>query len=649
MIPILFEKTETSFTSNGIGRMADAISCVIQEERNGLFELTMTYPMTGIHYKELEEDRILFAQPRPGASNQAFRIYRITKPLNGQVTVYARHISYQLNKIVVMPYTAGTCAQALSFINNYAVGDCPFTFWTDKTGPASFKLRTPTSARAILGGTQGSILDVYGTGEYEWDMYAVKLHLYRGNDNGVTIRYGKNLTGLKNDSSLENTYTAIVPYFANENVVVTLPEKILFGDHIHDYSNIMAVPVDFSSEFQNTVPTETQLRVAGTAYLNKSKNWKPGENITVNFVNLADTEEYKNVSVLQRVNLCDTVTVIHPELGVDAKTKVIKVKYNVLKERYDSIELGDTNTNLAKAVMEASGILEAVPTKTALQQAIDHATELISGGLGGHIVINRNADGEPEELLIMDTDDPETAVNVWRWNLGGLGHSHTGYNGPFDDVALTQDGRINASMIAAGTLDANLIRAGTIRDLSGLNWWNLESGDMHISAESFIDTEDFVTRAELDVEADRIASEVVELVGSGIFFNCIPIDNANGTVTIRAHVYLNREDATETFEPYYFRWWKKTEDGKEYLGYGYEITVSKHDYGYGGEVEAVFVILENRYPVNQQGKWIFTMAGSYYTMAVTRGTLTFEQGHPMVLSGSSGSGNVYPIFGYDYY
>ena len=172
---------------------------------------------------------------------------------------------------------------------------------------------------------------------------------------------------------------------------------------------------------------------------------------------------------------------------------------------------------------------------------------------------------------------------------------------------------------------------------------------MTISAESFIDTENFVTRAELQVETDRIATEVVEQVGSGIFFNCMPIDNANGTTTIVAHVYLNRNDATHTFAPYYFRWYKKTEDGKEYLGYGYEITVDNREYGYGGEIEAVFVILEDRYPINRQGKWLFTMFGSYFTMETSQGTLMFYQGHPLALSNSNEEQEVHPIFGYDYY
>lgn len=647
MIPILFESTESTFTSNGIGRLADAVSCVVKEERNGIFELSMQYPMSGIHFSEISEERLIFAQPRPGAANQAFRIYEVSKPINGIVTVNARHISYLLNKTVVMPYTAGSCTAALAAINNNVVGSSPFSYWTDKTATATFNLTVPTSVRAMLGGQTGSILDTFGTGEYEWDMYTVKLHLHRGQDNGVTIRYGKNLTDITDETSTENVYTAIVPYYNGENTVVTLPERVLYGSHIYDYSNVLIVPVDLSSRF-DTVPTVEQLRSAAQTYLNHSENWKLSHNIKVSFVNLADTEEYKNVAVLERVNLCDTVTIIHPTLGVEAQAEVIKVEYNVLAERYNSLELGDAQTNLSQAIIEASGIYDEVVTTSTMQTALAHATQLITGGLGGYVVLKPNANGEPEEILIMDSPDIGEAVNVIRMNRNGIAFSNSGYNPETFVTAWTIDGGFVADFITSGVMDANLIRAGVIRDRTGSNFWNLETGEMQISAESFIDTSNFVTQAQFTAEADRIATEVVEQVGSGIFFNCVPTNNNNGTTTINAHVYLNRNDATESFAPQFFRWYKKTEDGNVYLGYGYEITVNNDDYGYGGEVEAVFVMLEDRYPVTSQGRWVFTMFGSYFTLAVTQGSLAFSQGHPLVLSDSQGSGSVYPVFGYDY-
>lgn len=574
MIPILFASTATTFTTNGIGRLADAISCTITEERNGIYELTMKYPISGLHYADLAEEKILYAQPRPGGSNQAFRIYRISRPLNGVVTVDARHISYQLNKVVVMPFTAGSCAAALTGLKTNSVGSCPFDFSTDKSVTATFTVTSPASLRSLLGGTSGSILDVFGTGEYEWDNYTVKLWLHRGSDNGVTIRYGKNLTELRNDSSTGNVYTGIVPYYASGDTVVTLPEGALWGDHTTDYSQLMAVPVDLTSEFSaDTVPTEAQLRSAGQTYLANSTAWKLSNNITVSFVDLADTEEYKNVAVLQRVNLCDTVTVTDPDLGVSVKSKVIKVTYNVLTERYDSIELGDAETNLAESIIHAAGIGTTVPTTSAMQQAIDHATELITGGLGGHIVIKKNADGEPEEILIMDTDDTSTAVNVWRWNLNGLGHSSTGYNGPFTDIAITQDGQIVANYITSGTLTANIIRAGLLRSVINQDtYWDLDTGVFHLSS----------------ADAEQIA-EYVD--ASGLILS-MPYTINGFVVSFRAQLVTGSSDVTENYLSTCYSWWKRENNEITYLGNGYNFSFDLQDFNYGGSIILQFEAME---------------------------------------------------------
>ena len=567
MIPILFSATESSFTTNGIGRMADAISCIITEARNGIFELSMQYPVSGIHYSDLEEDRILFAQPRPGANNQAFTIYKISRPLNGIVTVSARHISYQLNKVTVMPFTAGSCSAALTGLKTNSIGTNPFTFTTDKSVTATFSVTVPSSLRSLLGGTSGSILETYGTGEFEWDMYTVKLWLHRGSNNGVTIRYGKNLTGLTNETNVENVYTGIVPYYASMDTVVVLPEGVIWGEHTTDYPNLMAVPVDLTSKFDaDTVPTVEQLRSAAQSYLASNDSWQISQSIKVNFVNLADTEEYKNVAVLQRVNLCDTVTVVHPELGVSATAKVIQVKYDVLNERYTEIELGDARTDLTQAIMQAAGISEGqIPNKSEMQAAIDHATSLITGGLGGHIVINRNANGEPEELLIMDTGDTSTAVNVWRWNLGGLGHSSTGYNGPFSDVAITQDGQIVADYITAGTLSANRVRAGLLTStLNPDTYWDLDTGTFHMSS------------------AD--AQQVAQYVDASGLILSMPYTINGFNVSFKAQLLSGDTDITTTYLASAYTWWKKENFELTYLGSGYTWVFDLQDFVYGGSI-----------------------------------------------------------------
>lgn len=449
MIPILFRSTETAFTSNGIGRLSDAISCEVTEERNGKYELQMDYPVTGAHYSDVALGNMIFVKPARYSTKQAFEIYEISKPINGKVTVNARHISYRLSNVPCMPFSATDVAGALSGLKSNAAESCPFTFWTNKATLGTYTQKVPASIRSRLGGTDGSILDVYGGGDYEWDMYTVKLWSRRGLDKGVTIRYGKNLTDLKQEESIEDTITGIVPYYSSENTTVTLPEKAIETEYAANYAYPRTIPLDLTSEFENEAPTVAQLRAAGAAYISSHNIGVPKVNLTVSFVNLADTEEYKDIAVLEDVSLCDTVTVLFDKLGVNSTARVIKTVYNVLTGRYKTIELGDAKATLPGRIAEQERQISETPS--VIQSAVEHATNLITGELGGYVVLHTNAQGKPYEILIMDTEDINTAVNVWRWNQAGWGHSSTGYNGPYT-LAATLDGGIVADYITSGTI-----------------------------------------------------------------------------------------------------------------------------------------------------------------------------------------------------
>lgn len=474
MIPILFEKNTSSFTTQGLGRLADCISCIVTEERNGIYECQFEYPISGVMYKELTLGRIIVCTHDDRKDFQPFIIYARSVPdVRGIVQFSAHHISYMLNDIVVKPFTATSCADALQKIKSQSVNNNPFNFWTDKTTVADFKSEIPRAARNMLGGEENSILDVYGSGEYEFNGFDVKLYAHRGQDSGVAIRYGKNLINLSQNIDDSSCYNAIVPYWADtEGNVSTLPEMII--SFAPQGERVDAAPMDLSSDFE-TAPTAAELRSRARAKYQSGDSWLPAENITVDFVQLWQTEEYKDFTGLQRVSLCDTVSVYYEPAGVEAvKQKVVKTVYNVLLDRYDQIELGELQTSLGHAIRE--NILEEVPTTSMMEQAIQYATELIRGGLGGYVVMTPGANGYPQEILIMDTPDVNTAVNVWRFNKGGLGHSHNGYNGPYSDIALTSDGRINATMITTGILNANIIKAGILSDYNGNTSFNLSTG-----------------------------------------------------------------------------------------------------------------------------------------------------------------------------
>ena len=474
MNPVLYESTESTFETNGLGVLSDTISCQVVEERNGIFEITLEYPLTGIHYQEIKQRRIIFVKPNPYEDPQPFRIYRITKPLSGKITVYAQHISYDLSGVPVSPFSSSSVTGALSGLKTNAAVTNPFSFWTDKTSTGDFAVTAPTSTRTLLGGSDGSILDVFG-GEYKFDRWTVRLYNNRGKNSGVSIRYGKNLMDLQQDENISNVVTGIYPYWlSSEGELTELPEKIVNAPGTYDFTRISAI--DFSGDFEEA-PTEEQLRDRANDYISSNNVGVPTVSITVEFQPLEQTEEYKDIALLERVTLCDPVNVEYSELGVSATAKCVKTTYDALKDKYISIELGDAKTNIADTIIQQQQEINEKPSVSFLEQAVINATNWITGNKGGYVIFQRNADGQPYEILIMDTPDINTATKVWRWNNGGLGYSSNGYEGPFA-TAITQDGAIVANFITTGTLQANLIKSGIIQSRDGRAYFNLDTGQI---------------------------------------------------------------------------------------------------------------------------------------------------------------------------
>ena len=461
MIPILYSPTTTSFTTGGIGKLIDAGSCIVTEERNGSYELEMTYPITGHLYDEIKQRSIIFAKPSPVQSEQPFRVYRITKPLNKVVTIYAAHISYDLSGIPVKNFTSQSVQAALTALTTSSVISNPFTFWSDKTNSGVMEIETPTPCRTIL----SNILDVYG-GEYEFDKYTVKLHSLRGFDNGVSIKYGKNLTDLEQDENCSNVYTGVLPYWTGNETTVS--GSVVNAPGTYDFTRIL--PVDFTSDFEEQ-PSTTQLDNAATNYISANNIGIPEVNLTVSFVHLNQTEEYKNLGIFERVELGDTIKVEFAAMGVSSTARCVKTVYNTLLERYDNVELGEVKKGLADTISsQTSSIIDISKNSgvsSAVKAAIMAASEAITGQKGGSVILHDTRGGnKPNELLFLDNDDISQAQKVWRFNLSGFGYSSNGYEGPFT-TAITRDGSIVADFITTGSMDAARITAGILQSKDG--------------------------------------------------------------------------------------------------------------------------------------------------------------------------------------
>ena len=450
MKPILFDKTATTFTTNGLGRL-DLISCKVTEERNGIFELEAEISESALHSSQLEMNSIIMAPAFPNGTNQAFRVYQITKPINGRYKLYAEHISYQLSLIPVMPFevtaSSSACATTLNTFKSGAVENCPFNFSTDVTTVASYKQTIPASIRSRMGGVEGSVLDQFG-GEWEYDNYNVYLRNHRGvTTPNVTLRYGKNITDLTQEENIANTITGIVPYWVDSEGgdCVSLPEKVVDSAYASSYPFKRTIPYDFSSSFEEK-PTENQLRLKAQAYVGQTGIGIPVVNIKVSFIDLAQTEEYKDVAALQSVKLCDYINVLFEKYDISTTAQVVKTVFDVLSERYESIEVGSLRSNLGTTITDMNA--NNVKTMTAkfgqlsneLQEDIDNATAWLTA-TGGVIRALKNSDDEWTDLLCMSATATASTGNVLRFNVNGIGFSSTGWNGPFTQ-AWTLDGKL---------------------------------------------------------------------------------------------------------------------------------------------------------------------------------------------------------------
>lgn len=366
MIPILYYNNTpiADMDSNGIGFLADCISCVCTEERNGIYEIEFQYPVTGKYFNQLVLGRIVSCVPSQGKQRQPFIIYRRSANIENIVTFNAYHYSYLLTySIMPRSIISGIVNTFTAFESPiYKVAD--FTFSTDKTTSGTFTIDGFKTIKSMLCGSQGSVLDVFGGGEYDYDINAVTLYQNRGEDNGVVIRYGKNMLSLEDEMDGSNLYDGVIAFWVDSNTGTVTHDSPVYADetiywteegnppslpeNITDENNVSIAfktalgrvyPLDVTDEF-DTAPNASQLQAKSEAWLNNNTPWIPKRNIKVDFVDLSQTSEYKNIAPLETVKLCDTVKVLYEELGVVATAKVIKTEWNVLLDRYDNIEIG---------------------------------------------------------------------------------------------------------------------------------------------------------------------------------------------------------------------------------------------------------------------------------------------------------------------
>lgn len=468
MKPVILDDSKalnelTTDFSNGLGRLSECTEPRVIEEANGIYEAEFDIPVTAKHFADLHVDGILKIKANEYDELQLFRIYQITKPLNGICHVSLQHISYDMTKVAVRPFNTVGAVATMQSIQNNMVGTYPFIFYTDIDNLlSSYSVVAPCSARSCIGGRQGSFIDVFG-GEIHWNNLQVNVMAHRGSDRNVRISYGKNLVDYRQEVNNSNVYTAVLGYATRDDSVYT-------GDiqYVVQSSHPKTLIVDFTSEFDSDEEiTVAKINTKATSYIQSHDIGTPAVNIDVDFVHLWQTEEYKEIASLERVALFDTVHVFIPKLGVEATAKVVKTVYDPVEERYTKIELGNVRANLGSVITEAvdNEIANSASSmygriSSQIQAQIERATAFLTGAEGGFQVTHYHADGTPYETLWMNTDSEATATNILRINANGLGFSNDG--GATYRNAWLIDGTLSADFIGTGTITAISIVGSTL-------------------------------------------------------------------------------------------------------------------------------------------------------------------------------------------
>ena len=458
MIPILYESTETSFSTNGLGRLRDCIEAVCVEERNGVFELDFKYPTTGQNYEQIKLGRIVVAEHDDTGDVQPFDIVSCSRGIDGTVDFHCVHISYRLGKHVATGKNINSLSAAFSLFRN-AQPTMPFTFSTDKSsnGYMACADGIPRTVREMMGGVEGSVLDAYG-GEYKFDKFNVALLDHRGIERDLIIRYGVDMVDYNEDIDSSETYTSVVPFWSGN-------EQIVVGNKVaSDFASITGrdecVPLDLSEKFENA-PSPLVLTYTAVGELAKINPTLPAQTITVNFVRLSDSPEYEQYKGLYECQLCDTIKVVFPKYNMSGRFKIVKTTYDVLMERYTELELGTLSTSLS----EALGVSNGLGGGSGAGQAEDYVVE---EGASGDWTYRKWNSGVAECWRTIADNRPSTAFSA----TGSVYYRNvTGINFPSGLFTARPKVVVNADFGNVGSASATGVSATglTITELSAVS------------------------------------------------------------------------------------------------------------------------------------------------------------------------------------
>lgn len=366
MIPRIYDNSFTTYESNGLGLLVDAISCQVEEESNGDFELTLVYPSDGSFFYALKQDNLIKADASDSLKGQLFRIDTISKPLNGQVTVYAKHISFDLAKNSLnedINERNINCENAGKHMLQKSDADSRFSIESNIEMLGNYSMDRKTDCLSAIAGTRGSLIDTFGNGpKLLRDNFTISVLNRRGKDDNTLIAYKKNITGFTLEEDYSEIINIIKPYATvtdeegNESSIYIDEIGVKTSRYVEG-DIIKSQWIDFSDKFdEDETPTKEKLKNLAEKYFNDNSCDLPKMTYKIEFQPLSQTEEYKEdgLDELEHIGMDDSVYIANSKYKIRDQARVIKTTYNVLADKYISIELGDPKTTLGSIINKSN-------------------------------------------------------------------------------------------------------------------------------------------------------------------------------------------------------------------------------------------------------------------------------------------------------
>lgn len=503
----IFDKNETDFSHDGLEVLDDiTISCESDRQTNSVYFIEAEFIRDSDKSNSIKNGNILKV-PTSSGKEQLFRIKKI-KPKKNTLSIYARHIFFDNddNFIEDTNIVSKDGRGAVSQLLGATQYNHRFKGASDISIMNNARIVRKNLTEALLSDDDNSFLSRWG-GELDVDNFSFSINTRCGMDRGVEITYNHNMKEFEGDIDETGVITRIMPMAYNG---IMLPEKYVDSPYIGVYGNPKIRKFEFShiklqedvtgddeTGYQTLDELYVALREACNNLYEVENVDKPKINLTIDIIALEKTDQFKDELMFEKIFFGDTLKVNLAKYGFDVSVRVIGERYDCKRDRYIDIELGDPKENLFKELTNIQDTIDNVVGQLGgnswsdiLDKAMDEASQLIAEGIKGSYVVCRK-----NEILIMDSPEVESSINVIRMNKNGIAFSQNGYNGPYT-LAITIDGKINASCIMTGELNAALIKTGLLQSSNGTTWINMETGEFNFADRvKLIDNEFSITLA----------------------------------------------------------------------------------------------------------------------------------------------------------